>query len=86
MLNGNQRGSSTSQGGMAGRRSQSYWSNRASQSFVKTRARAMPPWASTQSRARTMCGALGSSPASFSAKYASMVVLSSPGPPYHCDQ
>ena len=53
---------------MAGRRSQSYWSKRASQSFVKTRARAMPPWASTQSRARTICGASGSSPASFSAK------------------
>jgi hypothetical protein len=41
----------------------------------------IPPRARMISRARAMCGAAGSSPASFSAKYALTEALTSAGPP-----
>ena len=78
---GNQVGSRLIQGGMAGNCAQSYWLNRASHSLVNTRASAIPPCPRIHSRARAMCGVSGSSPASFSAKYASMLVLRFPAPP-----
>ncbi len=65
---GNQLGSRLIQAGMAGSWSQSNWSKRASHILVNTRVLAMPPCSSTHSRARVMCAAFGSSPASLSAK------------------
>jgi hypothetical protein len=64
---GDQRGSSMISTGITGTARQGTWPNSASAERVKTLARAAPPRASTAPRARTICGASGSSPTSFNA-------------------
>ena len=81
MLKGEAGGSRIASGGMAGRPSQSNCPKRASHSLVKTRAVPAPPCARTNSRARAISARSGSTPATFRAKYASVVTLTSPGPP-----
>ena len=66
---------------MTGRSSHDHRPDRASQIRVNTRLASTPPCSRIQSRASFMCGASGSSPASFSARYASTVVDRSAGPP-----
>ncbi len=56
-----------------------YWPKRASQIFVKTRARARPPSAWITESARRIGGDAGSTPRTLSAAYASIVVLRSAG-------
>ena len=79
-LNGNHEGSSTISAGSEGTRSHDHSPNSASHRWVKTRAAAIPPCSRMNSAAIFMCSSEGSSPASRSAQYASIVVDRSPGP------
>ena len=54
--------------GITGTPRQGIWPNRASRMRVNTLQRAAPPWASTASRARFMCGASIGSPTALRAK------------------
>jgi hypothetical protein len=65
--NGNHFGSSMISTGIYGTPRHGSWPNIASVSRVNTLARAAPPYCRMMSRARTICGACGLSPASLSA-------------------
>jgi hypothetical protein len=66
-LSGTHGGSSIISAGSAGTCAHGQAPNRASQMWVNTRARSMPPPARAKAAAARMCAAAGSSPASRSA-------------------
>ncbi|MCY1227642.1 hypothetical protein D9M72_399230 [compost metagenome] len=84
--NGNQRGSSMISTGIIGTADHGITPYSASSVRVNTLLASAPPMAWMAWRARAMCGACGSSPAIFSAKYAFTLALRSALPSWNSGQ
>ena len=84
--NGNHSGRCMISSGITGTARHGTWPNSASCARVNTLVRSAPPAARIACRARAMCGASGSSPIAFSAKYAFTLADRSNAPSWNSGQ